>query len=73
MLSWIWQRILQALPAVLIALIALDLTPAIDLRLSSLFYRLGDGFFLDHSWPVQLLYKGTPWLIGGVVLTTSNS
>ena len=69
MLSAIWRLSLRALPAVLIAVIALDLTPAIDLRLSGLFYRAGEGFFLGNSWPAQLLYKGTPWLIGGIAVT----
>ena len=69
MLSAMWRLTLRALPAVLIAIIALDLTPAIDLRLSGLFYRPGEGFFLGNSWPAQLLYKGTPWLIGGIAVT----
>ena len=67
-LSAIWRLTLLALPAVLIAVIALDLTPAVDLRLSDLFYRPGEGFFLGNGWPAQLLYKGTPWLIGGIAL-----
>ena len=67
-LSRMWNLFLRALPAILIALIALDLTPAIDLRLSGLFYRPGSGFFLDHSGPVRLLYQGTPWLIGSVAV-----
>ncbi len=69
LLSRIWQHILQALPAVLIALIALDLTPAVDLRLSRLFYRPGEGFFLDHNGLVQALYLGTPWLMRIIAVT----
>ena len=60
--TWLWRGFLALLPAILIALIALDLTPAVDLPLSRLFYRPGEGFFLDHAWPVQLLYHGTRWL-----------
>ena len=63
LLSQTWSLFLKALPALLIALIALDLTPAVDLPLSRLFYRPGTGFFLDHNWLVQLLYLGTPWLM----------
>ena len=48
------------------ALITLLLAGLVDLPLSNLFYRAGQGFFLDQDWPVQLLYRGTPWLIGGV-------
>ncbi len=69
MLSLIWRRVLQAMPAVLIALIALDLTPALDLPLSRLFYRPGVGFFLDHNSLVQLLYQGTPWLMRVIAVT----
>ncbi len=68
-LSRLWSRFLQALPALLIALIALELAQAVDLPLSRLFYRPGSGFFLDHSALVQLLYRGTPWLVGAIAVT----
>lgn len=60
-LSWLWDRFIKALPAVLVALLALELSQAVDQPLSRLFYRPAEGFFLDHSVPVQLLYHGTRW------------
>jgi lipid A 4'-phosphatase len=48
------------------ALIGLLLSGMLDVPLSGLFYRPGEGFFLDRTWPVQLLYRVTPWLIGSV-------
>jgi lipid A 4'-phosphatase len=55
----------RMLPALAAALLAQLLAGTVDLRFSALFYRADQGFFLDRSWPVQLLYRGTPWLIGG--------
>jgi lipid A 4'-phosphatase len=54
------------LPALGLALALLALSALADLPLTRLFYQAGEGFFLDRAWPVQLLYRGTPWLIGGV-------
>jgi lipid A 4'-phosphatase len=54
------------LPALAVALLLLALSTLADLPLSRLFHQAGEGFFLDRAWPVQLLYRGTPWLIGSV-------
>ena len=50
------------------ALAALALSPWIDLPLSRLFYRPGQGFFLDPTWPAQLVYFGTRWMAGALIL-----
>jgi lipid A 4'-phosphatase len=66
--TWLWRGFMSLLPGILIALIALDLSPAVDLPLSRLFYHPGEGFFLDQSWPAQLLYHGTVWLSATLAL-----
>jgi lipid A 4'-phosphatase len=35
-----------------------------DLRVSALFYRPDNGFFLDHAQPLQWVYTGTRWFTG---------
>jgi lipid A 4'-phosphatase len=62
-LGWLWRWTLLLAPGVIGAVLFFDLMPTLDLRLSGLFYRPGQGFFLDHSWPVQGLYLGTRWLV----------
>lgn len=49
------------------ALAVLALSPWIDLPLSGLFYRPGEGFFLDATWPAQLIYHGTRWISGALI------
>ena len=50
--------------AALIAASALFLlAPGIDLWVSALFYRPGDGFFLAQWEPVQALYRSVPLLV----------
>jgi lipid A 4'-phosphatase len=58
--AWRWPA------AVAAALLALLLAGTVDLPLSSWFYHAGEGFFLDRTWPAQLLYHGTPWLMGSI-------
>jgi hypothetical protein len=49
------------------ALLVLALSPWIDRPLTALFYRPGAGFFLDPSWPAQLVYHGTRWITGALI------
>jgi lipid A 4'-phosphatase len=56
--------------ALLAALAVLGLSPLIDLPLSRLFYRPGEGFFLDRTWPAQLIYHGTRWMTGALIVAT---
>lgn len=67
-LDWLWRWTLLLAPALIGAVLVFDLMPTLDLRLSGLFYRPGEGFFLDHSWPVQALYLGTRWLVVALAL-----
>ena len=72
-MGWLWQWLQRLLPGLLVAVIAFELLPAIDLQLARLFYRPGTGFFLDGFPPVQWLYRGVPWLarlLGCALLAT---
>lgn len=50
------------------ALAVLALSPWIDLPLTRLFYRPGQGFFLDPAWWAQLVYGGTRWMTGALIV-----
>jgi lipid A 4'-phosphatase len=50
------------------ALLVLGLSAWIDRPLSALFYRPGAGFFLDASWPAQLVYHGTRWITAALIV-----
>lgn len=42
-----------------------------DLALAAHFWRPGAGFYLDQRAPVQWVYQGLPWLIGGIAASLS--
>lgn len=42
--------------------------PPIDLGVSGLFYRPGEGFFLGDRLPLRLIYRGTYWYVRAVVV-----
>jgi lipid A 4'-phosphatase len=66
--SQLWHWFQLVLPGLIVAVLAFELLPTLDLQLSGLFYRPGQGFFLDQGWPVQLLYRGTRWLVVAMAL-----
>ncbi|MDE2148728.1 MAG: phosphatase PAP2 family protein [Gammaproteobacteria bacterium] len=37
-----------------------------DLALAAHFWRPGFGFYMDPRPPVQWIYRGLPWLVGGI-------
>lgn len=49
------------------ALLVLALSSWIDRPLSALFYRAGEGFYLDQTWAAQLIYHGTRWMTGVLI------
>jgi lipid A 4'-phosphatase len=60
---------LRAVAAALLSAAALfQLFPGIDLWASGLFYRPGDGFFLESWGPVRAVYLAVPYLTDAVVL-----
>jgi lipid A 4'-phosphatase len=59
----------QNIAAVIITLAAVwALVPQFDLAVSALFYRPGQGFFLSTRLPLLLVYFGTRWYVGGLIL-----
>jgi lipid A 4'-phosphatase len=54
--------------AAAVALAVLTEFPAIDLWVSGIFYQPGRGFPLGDTWPVQLVYRGVPYLATVLVL-----
>jgi len=47
--------------------------PEIDLFVSGLFYRPGEGFFLSDWGPVRWLYRAVPYITTAVILLTAGS
>jgi lipid A 4'-phosphatase len=54
--------------AAAVALALLTEFPAIDLWVSGLFYQPGRGFPLGDTMPVQIVYRGAPYLATSLVL-----
>lgn len=56
---WRWWQL--ALAAAIVALLAYETLPAIDLAISGFFYRPGTGFWLGTLPPLQWVYLYTKW------------
>jgi len=44
------------------------IVPQLDLWCAGLFYRIGDGFYLSHAWPVRAIYAGVPYLTDAIAV-----
>lgn len=51
----------------LFCLLLVPLTSLLDLTISGFFWSPGDGFFLSHLWPLELVYHGTRWVMDALV------
>ncbi|MBL6752372.1 MAG: phosphatase PAP2 family protein [Nevskia sp.] len=65
--SEVWTRLMLMRTAMIVCTATLIVLPELDMGLSGLFYRPDQGFYLDHSLPVQIAYKGVPLLLCAVV------
>jgi lipid A 4'-phosphatase len=59
----IWTRLMLMRTAMVVIAATLIVLPELDKGLSGMFYRQGEGFFLDQALPVQIAYKGVPVLL----------
>lgn len=59
-----WLAILLGLGLGVLAYLALV---RLDLAIAGAFWRTGSGFYLAGWPPVQWVYRGLPWVIGGIV------
>lgn len=51
----------------LLCLLLVPLASLPDRTLSGFFWHAGDGFFLSHLWPLELVYHGTRWVMDVLV------
>ncbi|MGH7125191.1 MAG: hypothetical protein ACREFI_12515 [Stellaceae bacterium] len=53
----------------MVAAVALFLlTPGIDLWVSGLFYKPGEGFFLANLGVVRVIYRAVPWIVAAEII-----
>jgi lipid A 4'-phosphatase len=58
------RQLLTIAAVVLIAAAFWAASPQLDLALSALFYRSGEGFYLGEHWPLPWIYRRTYTFIG---------